>query len=133
MPDFWKLTEDPPDYAKDTAGLAHWSTNYDWPTPFTLFCDLIGFNGEEHGAAFFLPRAVEKSQEEIDHDSGEVSAWDAKPRDYERAQGNLYDQRLGFMEIGKLADALNEYAARPADVMEFVRQLTAPADEEGEE
>lgn len=29
-------------------------------------------------------------------------------------------ERFGFMEIGYLADALNEYANRPGDVMEYV-------------
>jgi len=130
MPDFYETIESAPDYAKATADLASWSGNYDHPTPFTLFCDLIGFSGEEFGTVGFFPQAVERKQEDIDPDSFKVSAWVSAPLDWERAHANLIDQRLGFLELGKLAAALSEYADRPQDVTEFVRKLNTPEDDE---
>ena len=127
--DFYETIENAPEYAKATADLANWSTNYDSPTPFTLFCDLIGFNGEEYGGVGFFPVSVERSQGDIDPDSFKVSAWSSNPIDWSRAMGNLIDSRLGFLEIGKLADALTEYANRPQDVTDFVRSLISPEEE----
>lgn len=51
--DFWSVCESAPDYADDVAHLAHWSTNYDHPTPFAMFLDLIGFSEEEYGDRMF--------------------------------------------------------------------------------
>ena len=36
---------------------------------------------------------------------------------------SLKDASLGYLELGKLADALNEYADRPTDVMEWLEGL----------
>lgn len=130
MTEFYETLESAPDYATAVADLASWSQNYDHPTPFGLFCDLIGFNGEEYGTVAFFPQAVERKREDIDPDSHTVSAWVSSPVDWERAMANLIDQRLGFLELGKLAAALTEYAARPQDVMEYVRKLNAPEEDD---
>ena len=99
--------ENPPVYAQGVAALASWSGNYDYPAPYTLFCDLIGFNGEEYGECYFLPSVP-----------GPYS-----PHAFARVHANLIDARLGYMELGMLADALAEYAERPADVLAYVRRI----------
>jgi hypothetical protein len=89
--DFWQLLENAPSYAEGVADLFHWSTNYDYPTPATLFLDLIGYSDKHFGEPMF----------DLKHVPG----------------------RLGYLELGKLAKALDEYSDRPSDVLEYVQQL----------
>ena len=46
---FYELIEDAPENVEHTAGLFGWSENYDFPSPASLFLDLIGWSEEEHG------------------------------------------------------------------------------------
>ena len=46
---FWNTLEKPPTYGKDTAALMEWSLNYDFPSPMSLFLDMIGYSEEELG------------------------------------------------------------------------------------
>lgn len=103
MPDVWELIEDAPEYAKATADLYHWTTNYNaGDGPFTLFLDMIGYSDEEFGMAIYGP-TVRASESR----SG-MSSWDTN---------------LGYVELGKLGKALVEYADRPQDVRAFVDAL----------
>lgn len=115
-----QILENAPEWAEATANLARWSENYDHPTPYTLFCDLIGFNGEEFGECYFLPSLsgpYTPANEErfvVDfHTPTRIGA----------VHANMIDQRLGYMELGMLAEALKEYADRPSDVTAFVRSI----------
>lgn len=88
--DVWEYAEAAPDYAKATADLWYWSTNYDsGKGPITLLLDLIGWSEEHIGEPLY----------------------------------NMKDASLGYVEIGKLADALAEYANRPTDVMAWLEGL----------
>jgi len=87
LTDFWMILEQAPEFAKETANLIHWSTNYDHTSknnPLIAFLILIGYNEQELGEP-----------------NGEVAP-------------------LGYLELGYLADALQEYATRPQDVMDFI-------------
>ena len=42
-----ELMDTAPDYLKATAQLFAWSLNYNYPTPATLYLDLIGWSEEE--------------------------------------------------------------------------------------
>jgi len=113
--------ENPPVYAQGVAALASWGGNYDHPSPYTLFCDLIGFNGEEFGECYFLPSVpgpyappARADRFEVDADMG---------HDFARVHANLIDARLGSLELGMLADALAEYAEHPAAVTAYVRRI----------
>lgn len=113
------VLEDAPPYAQGVAALASWSGNYDYPTPYTLFCDLIGFNGEEYGKCHFLPAAtssVALFPVRTDFQADNV-------HDFARIHASLIDARLGLLELGILADALAEYAERPQDVTAYVRLI----------
>lgn len=46
---FYELLENVPDYATETAALFDWSENYSFPSPASLFLDLIGWSEEELG------------------------------------------------------------------------------------
>jgi hypothetical protein len=46
---FYELLESAPDYATETAALFDWSENYSFPSPASLFLDLIGYSEEELG------------------------------------------------------------------------------------
>ena len=87
----YELLDKAPAYAEATARLWSWSENYDYPTPATLFLDLIGYSDEYVGSPMFDLRQV--------------------------------SNRLGYLELGMLADALQEYANRPQDVMDYVTKL----------
>jgi len=45
----YELLETPPAYCEPIARLWSWSENYQYPSPATLFLDLIGYSEEEFG------------------------------------------------------------------------------------
>jgi hypothetical protein len=114
----YQIIEDAPKYAEATAHLASWSGNYDQPTPFTLFMDLIGVSGEQFGGAAFIPTA---------------DPYRYNGHDVPRLMAELIDQRLGYMELGMLADALKEYSENPRGVTEWVETLISADGEEDSE
>lgn len=114
-----QLIDSAPNWAKGVADLASWSGDYDHPTPYTLFCDLIGFNGEEFGECYFLPSVPGPYDPPAKEDRFQVDA----ARRFAAVHSNLIDARLGFLELGMLAAALGEYAERPQDVTDYVRRL----------
>lgn len=113
------ILENAPDYAQSVVALARWGENYDSPTPYTLFCDLIGFNGEEFGECYFLPSVPGPASPPAKEDRFQVD----DPHAFGRVHANLIDARLGYMELGMLADALREYSERPGDVTDYVRRI----------
>lgn len=120
------LLESPPEYATGVATLCRWAENYNHPTPYTLFCDLIGFNGEEYGECYFLPFVPGPYDPPAKGGLFQVD----DPHAFARVHAALIDARLGYMELGMLADALREYADRPGDVTAYVRRLTGAGMEE---
>ena len=54
----YELIENPPSCAEAVARLWSWSENYDYPTPATLFLDLIGYSDEESGEPLFDMRKL---------------------------------------------------------------------------
>jgi hypothetical protein len=94
------VEENTPTYAEGVATLYSWSSNYEDFKPFRKFLDLIGFAETYYG-----------------DDSIRLADW-KNPTD-----------GLGYMEIGYLADALQEYANRPQDVERFIMEIL---DVEGE-
>ena len=114
-----EILENAPDYAQSVAALARWAENYDSPTPYTLFCDLIGFSGDEFGECYFLPSVPGPYSPPAKEDRFQVD----DPRAFARVHANLIDARLGYMELDMLAKALSDYAANPRDVTEYVRRI----------
>lgn len=119
------LLENAPPFATATAELSRWSENYDQPTPYTLFLDLIGWSGETYGSVGFFPAELDKPQADIPENAPAYSAWSSGQGAVSHAFANLIDQRLGALELGMLADALGEYALRPDDVTNYVDSLEA--------
>ena len=90
-----------PTYCEGVADLYRWSANYEDFKPFRKFLDLIGYAETAYGEEMTLA-------------------------DWERpAEG------LGYLELGKLAEALTEYANRPADVERWVMELLEVEGEAG--
>jgi hypothetical protein len=51
---YWKMLDtDHPACVKNTAALASLSTNYDFPSPFSLFLDLIGWSEDNLGERLY--------------------------------------------------------------------------------
>lgn len=46
---YWQMLDSHPPYVTALADLIGWSHNFDFPTPFNLFLDLIGFSVEHYG------------------------------------------------------------------------------------
>ena len=115
----YEMLDNPPAYAEGVAALCRWSQNYDHPTPYSLFLDLIGYSGEQYGMVGFFPSVKDFN---ADSQKGEIADW-GESRLVAIAQANLIDQRLGFLELGQLADALKEYADRPQDVLKWIEEL----------
>ena len=49
------------------AGLYSWSTNYSFPTPFSLYLDLIGYSEEELGERICADKNPNLGYLELDH------------------------------------------------------------------
>lgn len=95
------LAEATPTYAENVGELYHWSSNYNNFSPFRKFLDLIGFTEEMYG-------------EEVPLANWERPAFE-----------------LGYIELGKLGEALTEYANRPEDVERFIAELLEVEQEHG--
>jgi len=54
----YDLIEAAPAHSEAVARLWSWSENYDYPTPATLFLDLIGYSDEHVGEPLFDMRKV---------------------------------------------------------------------------
>ena len=47
---YWKMLDtEYPDYVREVVTLANWSQNHDYPSPMTLYLDLIGYSESELG------------------------------------------------------------------------------------
>lgn len=91
MNDKWaELINNPPTGLDRIAELFDLSADYEYPTPATLFLDLIGYSEEEIGE-FLVP--------------------------------NLRQVARGYLELGKLGQALDEYTDRPIDADLYIREL----------
>lgn len=95
------LEEATPTYAECVGELYHWSSNYNNFSPFRKFLDLIGFTEEMYG------------------EGGTLSNWERPSFE------------LGYVELGKLGEALSEYANRPEDVTRFIAELLEVEQEHG--
>ena len=93
------LINQAPAHVEKIATLWDWSANCEYPTPATLFLDLIGYTLEEHG-------------ELLCGDMAKVI------------------NRLGYLELSMLGSAMDEYATRPLDAIEFIEALLDAEDEQ---
>lgn len=71
---------------RKVADLLSWSENYNFPTPASLFLDLIGYSEDCYGTRLC---------------DGQIPV-------------------LGYLELGMLGEALNEYSEIPQAVNDFV-------------
>jgi len=95
------LEEATPTYAECVGELYHWSSNYNNFSPFRKFLDLIGYTETMYGEEMPL------------------SNWERPSFE------------LGYVELGKLGEALSEYANRPEDVTRFIAELLEVEQEHG--
>lgn len=106
LEDVWQYAEAAPEGCKAVADLWHWSTNYDAACgPISLFLDMIGYSNDEFGSAIYAPT---------------VRLTSDVPN---RIADDNWDQYLGYVELGKLAEALTEYANGPQDVRAWIDGL----------
>jgi hypothetical protein len=86
------LIENSTDRFDKIAALWDICTNYQYPTPATLFLDLIGYSLEEHGELLIT-------------DMTEII------------------NKLGYLELSLLGEALDQFATRPHDAIQYVELL----------
>ncbi len=86
-----ELLDNPDERFSGIARLWSWSSNYDYPSPATVFLDLIGYSMEEFGEPL---TTMDKA----------ISV-------------------LGYLELGMLAEALDEYSDRPSSALHFVTEI----------
>jgi hypothetical protein len=78
---FYELLEQAPDYAKETAALFSWSENYNFPSPASLFLDLIGWSDEELGERLTRETMPDLGYMEIDYLADALKEYAARPLD----------------------------------------------------
>lgn len=87
----YELLEAAPEKLSRIAKLWSWSENFEYPSPATVFIDLIGYSEEEYGEPLTTMAEAVKV--------------------------------LGFLELGLLGEALDEYSDRPEDARNFITSL----------
>jgi hypothetical protein len=70
----------------------HSVEGYEYPTPATLFLDLIGYSLEEHGQLLISDMTT-------------------------------IINKLGYLELSMLGEAMNQFATRPFDAIQYVESL----------
>jgi len=82
--DVYEYVDNAPDYAEETAALWSWSLNCEYPTPFTLFMDLIGYSEEHFGEALVKDTtAVGLGYVEQSYLADAMKEYSNRPRDIE--------------------------------------------------
>lgn len=82
----YELIEATAENTEAVSKLISWSENYNFPTPASLFLDLIGYSEDCYGTRLCASQMPS----------------------------------LGYLELGMLADALNDYASNPQAVNDYV-------------
>lgn len=79
---FHEVIEEAPSYCENIAGLAEWSTNYDYQrgTPYLAFLDLIGYS-QEHLDDTINPSGFVLDYVSVDLLAGALQEWAARPAD----------------------------------------------------
>jgi hypothetical protein len=82
---YWKMLDtDCPEYVEELVNLVSWSENCDFPTPFNLFQDMIGYSEEQYGENYCrrVPRLgfkelslLGKALNEFSHRPQDVEDW----------------------------------------------------------
>lgn len=78
---FYKLLEQAPEYAEHTAALFDWSENYNFPSPASLFLDLIGWSDEELGDRLTRDTMPDLGYMEIDYLGDALKEYAGRPAD----------------------------------------------------
>lgn len=80
--DVWQYHENAPDYAKATADLWYWSTNFDaGKGPITLFLDLIGWSEENLGEPLYDLKDTNLGYVELDKLGKALTEYADRPGD----------------------------------------------------
>ena len=77
----YELIETAPDYASETARLVDWSENYDFPSPASLFLDLVGFSEEHFGENLTSQKMPSLGYLEIDLLAKALTEYATRPND----------------------------------------------------
>lgn len=86
---FYELLESAPDYATETAALFDWSENYSFPSPASLFLDLIGYSEEELGERLTANEMPSLGYLELDNLGDALKEYAARPLDIMLFVSNL--------------------------------------------
>ena len=99
--------------AEPLAALVDWSRNFDFPTPWNLFLDIVGVNQDRDGEAHFVPVAKGRFG---------VRGLDSHA-EFRGQLGELYERKIGYHEQALLGAALTAWAEHPGDCRMFVEAL----------
>jgi hypothetical protein len=78
---FYELIENAPEKVEHTAGLFEWSENYQFPSPASLFLDLIGWSEEEHGERLCQNKMPTLGYLEADYLGDALKEWADRPNE----------------------------------------------------
>ena len=78
---FWETLENPPEYGAATIRLMDWSQNFDYPSPMSLFLDLIGFSEEELGQRLCAEKMPSLGYLELDYLADALKEYANRPLD----------------------------------------------------
>jgi hypothetical protein len=78
---FYELLEQAPHYAEETAALFDWSENYNFPSPASLFLDLIGWSDDEIGERLTANAMPALGYMELDYLGDALKEYATRPGD----------------------------------------------------
>lgn len=77
----YEMIENAPEYVEETAHLFDWSENYNFPSPASLFLDLIGFSEEHLGEDLCRDKKPSLGYLEIDMFAKALTEYATRPND----------------------------------------------------
>jgi len=75
-------TEHPP-YVEHLVGLINWSMNCEYPTPLSLYMDIIGYSEEHHGVRLCHHKSPKMGYLEISYLAEALEEYSNRPKDVE--------------------------------------------------
>jgi hypothetical protein len=78
---FYELLEQAPESVESTAALFSWSENYSFPSPASLFLDLIGWSEEELGERLTANAMPNLGYLELDYLGDALKEYATRPRE----------------------------------------------------
>lgn len=101
---YYELLDNAPEKLAPIARLFRWSENYDYPTPATLYLDLIGYSEDELGERLCSEKMPALGYLELNYLGAALTCYSERPQAASEFVQSLLDAETGWNEEEEEAD-----------------------------